>query len=161
MAEAANKALLQIEQSRDAVERAQAGNLDGDKIRALTRELDVQLVKAAELAVSGNRLIRDVAKVDEELKSTLQSVELQRALSRAERPSSHRERGSTPTASPAQDFGSRDSKIEATANEPDAGSRSGGDTTPGDSVRQRVPRLEERKRQAEQRHERDDDDRER
>jgi hypothetical protein len=161
MAEAANKALLQIEQSRDAVERAQAGNLDGDKIRALTRELDVQLVKAAELAVSGNRLIRDVAKVDEELKSTLQSVELQRALSRAERPSSHRERGSTPTASPAQDFGSRDSKIEATANEPDAGSRSGGDTTPGNSVRQRGPRLEERKHDAEQRHERDDDDRER
>jgi hypothetical protein len=161
MAEAANKALLQIEQSRDAVERAQAGNLDGDKIRALTLELDVQLVKAAELAVSGNRLIRDVAKVDEGLKSTLQSVELERTLSRAERPSSHRERGSTPAASPAQDFGSRDSKIEATAIERDAGSHSGGDTTPGAAVTQRVPRLEERKREAEQRHERDHDDRER
>jgi hypothetical protein len=161
MAEAANKALMEIEQSRDAVERAQAGNLDGDKIRALTRELDVQLVKAAELAVSGNRLIRDVAKVDEGLKSTLQSVERERALSRAERPSSHRERGSAPAASPAQDFGSRDNKIEATADERDAGAHSGGDTTPGDSVTQRVPRLEERKREAEQRHERDHDDRER
>jgi hypothetical protein len=77
-ADAANRVLIEIEQSREAMERAEAGDHGPDKMRALKQELDAQLIKAAELGAGGNGLIREVAEVDEELKLTLQAVERER-----------------------------------------------------------------------------------
>ncbi|WP_341487156.1 conjugal transfer protein TraA [Pararhizobium sp. A13] len=96
-AEAANAVLVDVERSRDALERAEAGA--PDTIRALKQALDTQLLKAAELGAAGNGLIRDVADVDEALRNMLQAVERERQKADREQTAARSER-SEPAANP-------------------------------------------------------------
>ncbi len=166
-AEVANKHLLEIEQSREAISRAEADNQDPDKVRAMKQELDNQLIKTAELGAGGNALIREVAEIDEDLKNTLQAVERERHKAERERspsgPEANEVTGLSVRSAPnaaltrLRDDQSRDADGQKT--EEVAGSS--GDTTKGDPAKQHVPRLEELQREADEQRARDRDDRDR
>jgi hypothetical protein len=169
-ADAANRVLIEIEQSREAMERAEAGDHGPDKMRALKQELDAQLIKAAELGAGGNGLIREVAEVDDELKNTLQAVERERQKVEREKTAARSERSDAasdpergaPNGGSGRDLEVQSREIDGEANERDAPSQCNvGDTTKGDPAKQHVPRLEELQREADERNERDRDDRER
>jgi ribosomal protein S20 len=134
-AEPANRVLVEIERSREAIERAEAENRSAGEIRTLKQDLDRDLTKAAELGASGNRLIRDVAEIDNELRAALRALERERT--RAERDQGehgHASRGN------AGDLDQRDGSNQAkSANEHD-------------------PRLEAQKHETEERDRRDRDD---
>ncbi|CAN7584064.1 conjugal transfer protein TraA [Pararhizobium sp. LjRoot255] len=165
-AEAANAVLVDVERSRDALERAQAGA--PEKTGALKQELDRQLLKAAELGAAGNGLIRAVAAVDEELKNTLQAVERERQKADGERTTARSGPSEVPDPQRGAPDGGAGRDVDAQSRQVkdgethacDAASpRSAGDTTRSDSAE--VPRLHERQRQADERKGRDRDDRER
>ncbi len=136
-AAAANAVLVEVERSRDALERAQAAA--PEKTAALQQQLDRQLIKAAELGAAGNGLIRDVAVVDEALKTSLRAVE----------------RGPGRQV----DGESRPVKDDEPRRRDVAFRRSAGEGTKSDPAD--VSRLQQWQRQADERKERDGDDRER
>jgi hypothetical protein len=138
-AEPANRVLVEIERSREAIERAEAGNRSAGEIRKLKQDLDRDLTTAAELGASGNRLIRDVAEIDNELGAVLRALERERT--RAERDQG--EHGQTSRGN-AGDLNQRDGSNQAK------------------SANEHNPRLEAQKHEAEERDRRNrDDDRER
>ncbi|PSH62346.1 hypothetical protein CU103_18455, partial [Phyllobacterium sophorae] len=159
-AEAANRVLLAIEQSRDAMERAEAGDRSPDKMAALRQELDSRFIQAAELGANGNGLIGEVAEVDEELNTVLQAVERQRHKANRERASASSERSE---AARDPDGGSasqrRSTERQPTERQDAAAHREIGDSTRGDPIKQHVPRLEELQREADEQRAHDRDDR--
>ena len=166
-AEAANRHLVEIEQSREAISRAEADNQEPDKVRAMKQQLENQLIKTAELGAGGNALIREVAEIDEDLNNALQAVERERHKAARERTPSGSEENevtglsvrSAPNAAltRVRDEQSRDADGQKT----DEMAGSSGDTTKGDPARQHVPRLEDLQREADEQRARDRDDRDR
>jgi hypothetical protein len=170
-ADAANKVLVEIEKSREAIERAEAGEPRPETIRALKQELDIELMKAAELGVAGNGLIRQVAEFDEGLRTVLQAVEREPektgrdkigAESDSPVATRHDERGA-PSGEWRQTINAEPRSIDETrtGERGDVPGRNEGDTTRTDPAQQHVPRLEERQREADERNEHDRDERER
>lgn len=165
--EAANRHLVEIEQSRGAIDRAEADNQDPDKVRAMKQELENQLIKTAELGASGNALIREVAEIDEDLKNALQAVGRERLKAERERSPSGSEAnevtgllvGGAPNTALTRvgDDQNRDADGQNTGQM--AGSS--GDTTKSDPAKQHVPRLEELQREADEQRAGDHDDRDR
>jgi hypothetical protein len=168
-AEAGNAVLVEVERSRDALARAQAAA--PEKTAALQQQLDRQLIKAAELGAAGNGLIRDVAAVDEALKTSLRAVERGRQQADGEPTTAQSERtGRSELADPQRggpeggqvpqlDAESRPVEDDEPRRRDVAFRRSAGDGTNSDPVD--VPRLREWQRQADERKEHDGDDRER
>ncbi len=165
-ADSANKALLDIERTRETIERVAAER--PDDVPALKRELDIHITKAAELGVSGNGIIREVAEIDDDLKTALQSLERDRLRRENEMSSAKalsdevtNANRDTPNGQQTQ---ARPDDRDARGQEStrDNGSRQEtGDTTKSDPAKQHAPRLEEIQREKKEQNERDHDDRER
>ncbi|MGV1760564.1 relaxase/mobilization nuclease domain-containing protein [Rhizobium sp. A22-96] len=75
--EVANEVMLDLEFCREAIERADAGDVQAD-VRMLRENLKVEITRAAELGVAGNSLIREIAETDEELRVAIERVERSR-----------------------------------------------------------------------------------
>ncbi|WP_426128606.1 hypothetical protein [Pararhizobium sp. PWRC1-1] len=162
----ANKVLVDIERTREAIEWIKE---DGpDAVEALKKELETHIAMAAELAVPGNWIVRDVAEIDDELKTALQALERDRQriegakmttradLDEAVRASRHTSNGEQ-LQTPAVDC-----DIRAQESTRDSASRrEASDTIGSGPAKQHVPRLAEIQREANEQNERDQDDRER
>jgi hypothetical protein len=170
-ADAANRVLVEIEKSREAIDRAETGEQKPESIRALKQELDIELMKAAELGVAGNGLIRQVAEFDEGLRTVLQAVEREREKTGRDRigaesdspvTARHDERGA-PSGEWRQTINAERRSIDETrtGERGDVPGRNEGDMTRTDPAQQRLPRLEELQREADERNERDRDERDR
>ena len=164
--DAANKALLDIERIREAIERTAVEK--PDEAPTLKKELDTQIAKAAELGASGNSIIREVAEIDVDLKAALQSLERDRLTRENEKSTARAQsdevinanRGTPHGAQTQARTDDRDAQVQEDARE--AGSRrETGDTTKSDPAKQHVPRLEEIQRETKEWNERDQGDRER
>lgn len=165
-ADAANKALLDIERTRDVIERAASET--PDEVMALKKELDTQITKAAELGASGNAIIREVAEIDDDLKAALQALDRDRQRREDEKSAPRAQTDEAASANRGTPHGEqtqarRDYRDAQGQESPrDTGSRrETGDTTRGDPAKQHVPRLEEIQRDTKERNERDPHDRER
>ncbi|BBD41318.1 conjugal transfer protein TraA (plasmid) [Aminobacter sp. Y103A] len=178
--EAANDVLVDIETSREGLDRIEAGELSNDP-RAFRADIERGLARAAELAVQGNTYMREVAEKDPELKRAIEAAEQTQ-----ERPAE--EQGKTPANVDAVTEQKRDPRPEEAERRPDepAGqahelastvdttnrlqdklntdkeaAQRGGETTRTDPAQQHIPRLEELEREELERRERDRDDRDR
>lgn len=164
-ADAANKALLDIERTREAMERTASEK--PDELPNLKKELDAHIT-TAELGASGNAIIREVAEIDDDLKAALQALERDRQrregekLPRAQSDEAASANRGTPHEEQTQ---ARPVDRDAQGQESprDTGSRreDAGDTTKSDPAKQHVPRLQELQREADEKNGRDHDDRER
>lgn len=164
--DAANKALVDIELIREAIERI---NEDApDEVSALKKELETHIAKAAKLASSGNGIVREATEIDDELRTTLQMLQRNRhriegakvstranfdTVARASRDASNGEQLQTPAIN--RDIRAQESLTDS-ASRPDAG-----DAIGSHPAEQRVPRLVEIQRDTNERNELDQDDRER
>ena len=166
-AEVANRHLVEIEQSREAISRAEADNQDPGNVRAMKQELENQLIKTAELGASGNALIREVAEIDADLKNALQAVERGRHKAERERSPSGSEANEVPEVSLRSTPNAEltrvrdDQSHDANSQRPEQMAGSSGDKTRGDPAKQHVPRLEVLQREADKQRARDHDDRDR
>jgi hypothetical protein len=163
-AEAANKALLNVERTREAIERVATER--SEEVPTLKKELDTHITNAAELGASGNGVIREVAEVDDDLKTALQSLERDR--SRRENEKSFARALEAVSSNRGMPQGEKnqtrsdDRDPQGQENPKDTASRQEtGDTIKSDPAKQHVPRLEEIQREAKERNERGQDDRER
>ncbi len=165
VAHAANKALLDMERTREAIERAAAER--PDEVMALKKELEAQITKTAELGASGNAIIREVAEFDDDLKAALQALERDRQRREDEKPprAQSDEAASANRGTPHEERTQArpvDRDAQGQESPRDTGSRrETGDTTKSDPAKQHVPRLEEIQREADEKNGRDQDDRER
>ncbi|RCW80127.1 conjugal transfer protein TraA [Phyllobacterium bourgognense] len=165
-ANVANKALLDIERTREAIERVAAERRD--EVPALKKELDLHIAEAAELGASGNGIIREVAEIDDDLKAALQLIERDRQKRENEKNTSTRQleetadtgRGTPHSEQVLNRDDGRDERAKESARETTSHPETG-DTTKSDPAKQHVPRLEELQRESDGRNERDHDDRER
>jgi hypothetical protein len=165
-ADAANKALVNIERTREAIERVVAER--PDEVPALKKELDTHIAKAAELGASGNGVIREVAEVDDDLRAALQSLERDRlrrdnekSFTRAQTDEAISSNRGMPQGEQNQTR-SDDRDLQSQEDPRDTASRhETGDTIKSAPAKQHVPRLEEMQREAKERNERNQDDRER
>lgn len=160
-ADEANKALLEIEKTREAIERIAAER--PDEVPALKKELELHITKAAELGASGNGIIREVAEIDDDLKAALQSIERDRQKRENEKSSARTQSDeaaianrSMPQVEKQTHPDDRDARGPESARDT-ASRQETGDTTKSDPAKQHVPRLEEIQRQTKHRN----DDRER
>ena len=162
-AAAANKALVDIERVRGAIEQQGLEQID-DGARTLKEELRLQLSKAAELGASGNALIRDAAEIDVELRTAILSAERERRL--ADRGKREWSGATDPVAGPGRDAASDKvvqdpATVGKTSSSQEGSARTdakrSGDTTKDDPAKRHVPRLEALQRQAG--HDRDDRER--
>ncbi|MER9664214.1 conjugal transfer protein TraA [Mesorhizobium sp. M0159] len=178
--EAANDVLVDIETSREVLDRTEAGELSNDP-RVLRADIERGLARAAELAVQGNTYMREVAEKDPELKRAIEAAEQTQ-----ERPAE--EQGKTPANVDAVSEQQRDPRPEEAERRPDEpaeqahelastidatnrlqdksnrdkeAAQRGGETTRTDPAQQHIPRLEELEREELERKERDRDDRDR
>ncbi|TIS88501.1 conjugal transfer protein TraA [Mesorhizobium sp.] len=178
--EAANDILVDIETSREGLDRIEAGELSNDP-RVLRADIERGLVRAAELAVQGNTYMRELAEKDPELKRAIVAAEQTQ-----ERPAE--EQGKTPANVDAVTEQQRDPRPEEAERRPDEpteqahelastvdatnrlqdkvardkeAAQRGGETTRTDPAQQHIPRLEELEREELERRERDRDDRDR
>ncbi|TIW61788.1 MAG: conjugal transfer protein TraA [Mesorhizobium sp.] len=178
--EAANDILVDIETSREGLDRIEAGELSNDP-RVFRADIERGMARAAELAVQGNTYMREVAEKDPELKRAIEAAE-----QTDERPAEGK--GNTPAnvdAVTEQQRDPRSGEAEPRPDEPagqahelastvDATNRlqdklnrdkeaaqRGGETTRTDPAQQHIPRLEELEREELERRERDRDDRDR
>ncbi|WP_271894187.1 conjugal transfer protein TraA [Candidatus Phyllobacterium onerii] len=160
-ADEANKALLEIERTREAIERNAAER--PDEVPALKKDLDLHITKAAELGASGNRIIREVAEIDDDLKAALQSIERDRQKRENEKSPARTQSDEAAIANrtmPQVEKQTHPDDRDARGPESvrDSASRQEtSDTTKSDPAKQHVPRLEEIQRQTKHRN----DDRER
>jgi hypothetical protein len=165
-ASAANKALLDIEKAREAIERIAVEK--PNDVPALKKELDAHITKAAELGVSGNGIIREVSEFDSDLKAALQALERDRQRRENERvfarqhpdEAANANRGAPHGEQVAARPDDRDIMSQESFRET-ASRQETGDTTKSNPAKQHVPRLEEIQRETNERNERDQDDRER
>jgi hypothetical protein len=160
-ADEANKALLDIERTREAIERIAAER--PDEVPALKKELDLHITKAAELGASGNGIIREVAEIDDDLKAALQSIERDRQKRENEKSSARTQSDeaaiayrTTPQVEKQTHPDDRDARGPESARDT-ASRQETSDTTKSDPAKQHVPRLEQIQRQTKHRN----DDRER
>jgi hypothetical protein len=170
-ADAANKVLVEIEKSREAIERAETEEPRPETIRALKQERHIELMKAAELGVAGNGLIREVAEFDEALRTVLQAVEREREKTGREKFGAGSEMSETvrqdergaPSGEWRQTINAERRSVDETRTDErgDVPGRNEGDMTRTDPAQQRLLRLEELQREADERNERDRDERER
>ncbi|MER8872546.1 conjugal transfer protein TraA [Mesorhizobium sp. M0814] len=179
--EAANDVLMDIETSREGLDRIEAGELSNDP-RLFRADIERGLARAAELAVQGNTYMREVAEKDPDLKRAIEAAEQS-----LERPAE--EQGETPANVDAVSEQQRDPRLGEAARRPDeaaereahelastvdatnrlqdksnrdkGAAQRGGETTPTDPAQQHIPRLEELEREELERRERDRDDRDR
>ncbi|MER8563308.1 conjugal transfer protein TraA [Mesorhizobium sp. M0578] len=178
--EAANDILMDIETSREGVDRIEAGELSNDP-RVLRADIERALARAAELAVQGNTYMREVAEKDPDLKRAIEAAEQFQ-----ERPAE--EQGKTPANVDAVTEQQRDPRPEEAERRPDEpaeqahelasavdatnrlqdklnrdkeAAQRGGETTRTDPAQQHIPRLEELEREELEIRERDRDDRDR
>ncbi|RWC55567.1 conjugal transfer protein TraA [Mesorhizobium sp.] len=178
--EAANDVLVDIETSREGLDRIEAGELSNDP-RVFRADIERGLARAAELAVQGNTYVREVAEKDPELKRAIEAAEQTQ-----ERPAE--EQGKTPANVDAVTEQQRDPRPEEAERRPDEpaeqahelastvdatnrlqdklnrdkeAAQRGGETTRTDPAQQHIPRLEELEREELERRERDRDDRDR
>ncbi|MCF6110331.1 relaxase/mobilization nuclease domain-containing protein [Mesorhizobium muleiense] len=179
--EAANDILMDIETSREGLDRIEAGELSNDP-RVFRADIERGLARAAELAVQGNTYMREVAENDPELKRAIEAAEKTQ-----ERPAE--EQGKTPANVDAVSEQQRDPRPEEAERRPDEtaereadelastvdatnrlqdklnrdkeAAQRGGETTRTDPAQQHIPRLEELEREELERRERDRDDRDR
>lgn len=178
--EAANDVLVDIETSREGLDRIEAGELSNDP-RALRADIERGLARAAELAVQGNTYMREVAEKDPELKRAIEAAEQTQ-----ERPAE--EQGKTPANVDAVTEQQRDPRPEEAERRPDEpaeqahelastvdatnrledklnrdkeAAQRGGETTRTDPAQQHIRRIEELEREELERRERDRDDRDR
>ncbi|MER8374466.1 conjugal transfer protein TraA [Mesorhizobium sp. M0488] len=178
--EAANDVLVDIETSREGLNRIEAGELSNDP-RVFRADIERGLARAAELAVQGNTYMREVAEKDPELKRAIEAAEQTQ-----ERPAE--EQGKTPAnvdavieqqrdprpeeaerrpGEPAEQAHELASTVDATnrlqdkLNRDKEAAQRGGETTRTDPAQQHIPRLEELEREELERRERDRDDRDR
>ncbi|WP_105385179.1 conjugal transfer protein TraA [Neorhizobium alkalisoli] len=165
-ADAANKVLVEIERTREAIERTAAER--PDELPGLKKELDAHITRAAELGVSGNGIIREVAEFDDDLKTALRALERDRQRREDGKSTSRDQSDEASSANRGTPYGEqsharpddRDARSQESPGE--TGSRQEtGDTTKSDPAKQHVPRLEEIQRETKERNERDQDDRER
>lgn len=167
--EAANQIMLEVERYREEIERADVREITADKA-ALQEKLNRELTRAGELGAAGNTLIREIAEVDEELKLAIETAE----QSRERRPKVHestgvsvglKQEGENDRSNTAPDADRTFQPDEMQANQAE-GRRANaaariGDTTRTDPAQQHVPRLDQLQREADERHERDHEDRDR
>ncbi|KJF70230.1 hypothetical protein [Agrobacterium arsenijevicii] len=165
-ADAANKALLDIERTREAIERVAAER--PDEVLGLKKELETHITKAAEIGASGNGIIREVAEFDDDLKTALQALERDRQRREDEKSSARAQSDDAANANRGTPHGEKtqarpdDRDAQGLESPRDTGSRrETGDTTRSDPAKQHVPRLEEIQRDTKERNERDQDERER
>ncbi|PTE06675.1 relaxase/mobilization nuclease domain-containing protein [Mesorhizobium helmanticense] len=178
--EAANDVLMDIETSREGLDRIEAGELSNDP-RVFRSDIERGLARAAELAVQGNTYMREVAEKDLDLKRAIEAAEQSQ-----ERPAE--EQGKTPANVDAVTEQQRDLRPEEAERRPDEpaeqahelastvdatnrlqdklnrdkeAAQRGGETTRTDPAPQHIPRLEELEREELERRERDRDDRDR
>ncbi|WP_292360089.1 conjugal transfer protein TraA [Mesorhizobium sp.] len=175
--EAANDVLVDIETSREGLDRIEAGELSNDP-RALRADIERGLARAAELAVQGNTYMREEAEKDPELKRAIEAAEQTQ-----ERPAE--DKGKPPANADAVTEQQRDPRPEEAERRPDEPAHElastvdatnrlqdkatrdketaqrGGETTRTDPAQQHIPRLEELEREERERRERDRDDRDR
>jgi hypothetical protein len=104
-ADAANKALLDIERTREVIEQVAAEKLD--EVMALKKELDTHITRAAELGASGNGIIREVAEFDGDLKIALQALERDRQRREDEKSTSRAQSGEGANANRGTPHGER------------------------------------------------------
>ncbi|TXR49505.1 conjugal transfer protein TraA [Phyllobacterium endophyticum] len=154
-ANVANKALLEIERTREAIERIAVER--PDEVSALKKELDIHITKAAELGASGNGIIREVAEIDDDLKAALQSIERDRQKRENEKSSARTQSDEAATANrttPQVDKQThpddRDARSPESARDT-APRQETGDMTKSDPAKQYVPRLEEIQRETKHR----------
>ncbi|TGR01001.1 conjugal transfer protein TraA [Mesorhizobium sp. M4B.F.Ca.ET.190.01.1.1] len=178
--EAANDVLMDIETSREGLDRIEAGELSNDP-RALRADIERGLARAAELAVQGNTYMREVAEKDPELKRAIEAAEQTQerpaedkgkppanvdAVTEQQRDPRPEEAERRPVE-PAEQAHELASTVDATKRLRDKVTRDkeaaqrGGETTRTDPAQQHIPRLEELEREERERRERDRDDRDR
>jgi hypothetical protein len=131
--------MVEVEYYRERIERA-----DDDEIRAnkvsLQASLNFEMARAAELGASGNSYLREIAEADEELRVAIAAAE--RSRNRA------KDRADDDRAGRANGYGEQDASLHG----------SGGEnrTVP---AKQLVPRSEELQHEAEQKRDRDEQER--
>lgn len=171
--EAANRIMLEVERYREEIERADSREITSGRV-SLQANLDRELVRAGELGVAGNTLIREIAEVDEELKLAIEVAERSPerrvglntdggdSLDRR-RPSSGELDGDRNNAEgdPRHVSETEEPVTDRSDGRPPRSAARSGDTMRTDPAQQHVPRFEQLEREAEERRERDWDDRER
>lgn len=178
--EAANDVLVDIETSREGLDRIGAGELSNDA-RVFRAEIERGLARAAELAVQGNTYMREVAERDPDLKRAIEAAEQTQerpAEDKGKPPANvdtvtEQQRDPRPEeaerrpAEPAEQAHELASAVDVTnrlqdkvARDKEAAQR-GDETTRTDPAQQHIPRLEELEREELERRERDRDDRDR
>ena len=172
--EEANEVMLEVEHFREAIELADAAEINANKV-SLQANLNLEMARAGELGAAGNSLIREIAEMDHDLRIAIEAAE--RSLERGSKMTSEREGTFVIQAVPAaeKERGDQDGepsrvRTEGEERRPTTDEtqpsleriRSGaGDTTRADPAQQRMPRLEEPQRETGERRDRERDDRER
>jgi hypothetical protein len=137
--EAGNNIMVEVEYYRERIERA-----DDDEIRAnkvsLQASLNFEMATAAELGASGNSYLREIAEADEELRVAIAAAE--RSRDRA------KDRADDDRAERANGYGEQDASLHGSGDE--------NRTVP---AKQLVPRSEELQHEAEQKRDRDEQER--
>jgi len=170
--EAANQIMLQVEFSREQIDRAVADDIGGDNSR-LEAGLNFELARAGELGAAGNGMIREIAESDRELRFAVEAAERAREREARFKPDA-RDAIVEPDQDPraldrkdraAEDRSADDSQRNVESQLPEgempAGDRSAtlGDTTRSSPALQHVPRIEPLQQEANEAREREDRDR--
>ncbi len=172
--EAANEIMLEVEHYREAIDLADAGEVNANKA-SLQARLDLVIARVGELGASGNTLIREIAEVDHDLRIAIEAAERSR-----QRGGKMRQEGNgtsviqtSPTAldvlrdhddeaSRVQTEEERDRPVaDMTQQTRDGPAPRSGDATRSDPAQQLIPRLEQLQRETDERQEPERDDRER
>lgn len=137
--EVGNNIMVEVEYYRERIELADDDEIRADKA-SLQASLNFEMARAAELGASGNSYLREIAEADEELRVAIAAAE--RSRNRA------KDRADDDRAGGANGYGEQDASLHG----------SGGEnrTVP---AKQLVPRLEELQHEAEQKRDRDEQER--
>ncbi|WP_104668190.1 relaxase/mobilization nuclease domain-containing protein [Ensifer adhaerens] len=180
--EAGNEALIDIDHYRQGLDRIEAGEFSADGKAAMQAGLDQAVQRAAQMAIEGNRYLRDVAEQDPDLQRSIDQAE-----NKSDRPSDVKDKAGnstaetvdeqqrdlraepdpTPIDNDALDSHELASTVDATnrlqdrLNKDREAAQRTGETTRTDPVQQHIPRLEELEQEQIERKERDRDDRDR
>jgi hypothetical protein len=165
--------MLEVEHYREAIDLADAGELNAHKA-SLQASLDLVLARVGELAASGNTLIREIAEVDHDLRIAIEAAERSRERGGKLRSETSGSSG-IPVAAAQEIFRDRDDErsrvrteeqrdgpvADGTQQSWDGPGPRSGDATRTNPARQHIPRLEQLQRETDERQERERDDRER
>jgi len=167
--DAANSARVENDRAREAVQAAEQSGAGPDRTEGAKREVELAVTKANEVGPSGAAVVREAAEIDDELRQALQAAERVRERSRTTTEqtvsgpsqSQRADQGGTPREGVETSSRSQQAPKEDRDERTEDAGRTLGDTTRGDPAKQHIPRLEELQREADERHQRDRDDRER